>query len=135
MCLTYQWSVGIPSGVPLDSSNNSTNFTLDDVDILVHLAAFLREKQRRGWLVLAEPYIAYSPSIQVYYKKNSHIKISWFTVVSSNRLYFSKICPSITSEVPKIHCFFNMLFCYGVFWSVFNVCHSPISWNRYASIC
>ena len=50
---TYQWSVGIPSGIPLDGSNNSTNFTLDDVDILVHHAAFLREKYKKK-LVLAE---------------------------------------------------------------------------------
>lgn len=53
-CFTYQWSVGIPSGIPLDGSNNSTNFTLDDVDILVHHAAFLREKYKKRWLVLAE---------------------------------------------------------------------------------
>ena len=46
--------MSIPSGVPLDSSNNSANFSLDDVDILVHHAAFLREKEKWIWSVLAE---------------------------------------------------------------------------------
>lgn len=46
--------MGIPSGVPLDSSNNSTNFSLDDVDFLVHHSDFLREKKNKRLLVLAQ---------------------------------------------------------------------------------
>lgn len=33
---TYQRSVGIPSGVPLDSPDDSADLSLDDVDFLVH---------------------------------------------------------------------------------------------------
>lgn len=33
---TYQWSVSVPSGVPFDRPNDGSNFSLDDVDLLVH---------------------------------------------------------------------------------------------------
>lgn len=41
---TYQWCMSIPSGVSLYRSNNSGNFTLDNVDVLVHHAAFLTDE-------------------------------------------------------------------------------------------
>lgn len=50
--LTHQRRVGIPSGVPFDSSNNCANFTLDNVDILVDHAVFLKETRKRGWVIL-----------------------------------------------------------------------------------
>lgn len=34
--ITYQWSMGAPSRVPLDGSNNNRNLPLNDVYILVH---------------------------------------------------------------------------------------------------
>ena len=42
----YQWSVGVPSGVPLDRSNHSTNLSVDDVDVLVHHPAFWNENRK-----------------------------------------------------------------------------------------
>ena len=36
----YQWSVGVPSRVPLDCANHSTDLSLDNVDVLVHHPAF-----------------------------------------------------------------------------------------------
>lgn len=36
----------IPSRVPLNSSNNGGYFTLDDVDVFVHHAAFLLNRKK-----------------------------------------------------------------------------------------
>lgn len=62
--------MSVPSGVPLDCSDDSANFSLDDVDFLVHHCPFMKYKNqnydkeeeifKHTYLLLAALFVKYT---------------------------------------------------------------------------